>query len=919
MLYIAETPQPKTPIADATPKWCRSTAGDIVLNTYTKDPEVYDADAELARLLAVHEAKLIEAATDPSMLAIGDGPDVLMGWDTEYFDDPVTGVKRIISNQLHLLAEGGELSDIYFSHDGGRISLISRVVRLVLKAYDKKMIRHWPRRIIIGAYFVRADMDSIEEFQGMKSQLDSAGGRICTIGKAITYSLLPQSFGAMSEMLDSDDDKMPSATPQRTSTVVMESGRLRLLSLFFRDMAAYTVMGTPLEAVGEQIGIPKVDIGDYAKDRMDLLLAGDKPLFERYALTDPKIVVKFMAETMLLAKELTGSSELPPTASSLAQKFFLKTLKDADLDRAQCFGVRVVKTSVWSERADRVRTVTEEVPIPQREDHRDFITQCYHGGLNSAMYAGPSEIDDWRDWDLKAAYPSAMLSIRLIDFENPRVSTNIDDFMGDVIGFAHVEFACDAGQPFGLLVDGGNRGLLAPRAGRAHCTAAELAVAVRNGVKITKFHHGVVYHSKTDDAGRPVETRLFELCIREGRRRRAQFPKGSAQEQLMKLILNSLYGRTAMGLKAKKVFDTRSGQSVQLPQSAITNEVIAAHATGVVRATLMEILCNLPPGKRALSVTTDGFICNCSFEELPLNGVMAQRYMDWAELATGQREILEEKHRARQVIVMKTRGQITAEYNNDVSADKKTILAKVGVSPPSAILKADHNEYMLDLYLSRHPGQKTQTRPFVSTRAQWTTDTRFTRLTREQRLNLEPDMKNRLINPRMIGVRGREHIAFDMEPWPTAEDGLMARAIFDGWIKKNCLKTMADWESWLQYYQLGLARSAKRRDDGVGIGIRMTDEGAVGLLRRLFLRAWNREHVGLHKTVSGPKLAEWLTGIGMITSADDVKNASRKTLRYEEGVVPRSSDVMAAMALLQARFPEAELEKLLVPAALLIS
>lgn len=919
MLHTTETPLPKRPTAEATPKWCKSTAGDIVLKTYTKDPEVYDADAELARLLAVHEAKLLEAATDPSQLAIGDGPDVLMGWDTEYFDDPVSGVKRIISNQLHLVAEGGELSDIFFSPDGGRISLINRVVRLLLKASEKKVIRQWPRRVIIGAYFLRADLDSIEEFQGMKSQLDSAGGRICTIGKAITYSLLPQGFGAIPEMLDSDDDKMPSITPRQTSTVVMDNGRLRLLSLFFRDMAAYTVMGTPLEAVGEQIGIPKVDIGDYAKDRMDLLLAGDKPLYERYALTDPKIVVKFMAETMLLAKELTGSSELPPTASSLAQKFFLKTLKDAGLDRAQCLGVHTVKTSVWSERADRVRTVTEEVPIPQREDHRAFVTLCYHGGLNSAMYAGPSEIDDWRDWDLKAAYPSAMLSIRLIDFENPLVSTNINDFMGDVIGFAHVEFVCDGSQPFGLLVDGGNRGLLSPRAGRAHCTAAELAVAVRNGVRITKFHHGVIYPSKTDEAGRVVETRLFEPAIREGRRRRGQFPKGSAKEHLMKLMLNSLYGRASMGLKQKKVFDTRSGQSVQMPQSAITNEVVAAHATGAVRATLMEILCNLPAGKRALSVTTDGFICNCSFDELPLNGVMAQRYMDWAELATGKREILEEKHRARQVIVMKTRGQITAEYNDDVSADQKTILAKVGVSPPPAVPKSEHNEYMYNLYMGRRPGQKTQTRPFVSTRVQWMTDTRFTRLTREQSLNLEPDMKNRLINPRMVSVRGGEHIAFDMENWPTAEDGLVARAIFDGWIKKNCLKTLTDWVSWLQHYQLGLARRAKRRDGGSGIGIHMTDEGAVGLLRRLFLRAWNREQVGLRKTISGPKLAEWLTGIGMTTTADDVKNASRKTLRYEEGVVPRSLEVMAALALLQAQFPQAELEKLLVPADLMIT
>jgi len=57
----------------------------------------------------------------------------------------------------------------------------------------------------------------------MKSQLDSAGGRICTIGNAITYSLLPQSFGAMSESIDPDDEKMPSSIPRRTSTVVLET------------------------------------------------------------------------------------------------------------------------------------------------------------------------------------------------------------------------------------------------------------------------------------------------------------------------------------------------------------------------------------------------------------------------------------------------------------------------------------------------------------------------------------------------------------------------------------------------------------------------------------------------------------------------------------------------------------------------
>ena len=99
----------------------------------------------------------------------------------------------------------------------------------------------------------------------------------------------------------------------------------------------------------------------------------------------------------------------------------------------------------------------------------------------------------------------------------------------------------------------------------------------------------------------------------------------------------------------------------------------------------------------------------------------------------------------------------------------------------------------------------------------------------------------------------------------------------------------------------------------------LTDEGSVGLLRRLFLRAWNREQLGLRKTMSGARLAWLLTALGLKTRPDDVKNASRKSLRYEEGIVPRSTEVMAAFAQLQENFPEADLEKLLVPAELLLA
>lgn len=915
-------PVPDADIFHPVTKRCKASTGGIVLDNYTADPTDFDAEAEIERMLAIHEAQLAEACADPSQILIGSGPDCLIGFDSEYTNDPVTNEKKIVCVQLHLLAEGGELSEVFYSQAGERLPLVNCVTRLLLAAMGKNIVRLWPKRVILGAYFLRADLDSISEFQELKRELDSAGGRICTIGKAITYSLLPH---AIEDVLGQATDAAAendggTALPRRLSAAISDNGRLRLLSLVFRDMAGFVAMGTALEDVGTQLGIEKVELGpDDDKARMDLVLKRDPVLFDRYARTDAHIVVKFMAETMLQARELTGSSDLPPTASALAQKFFLKTLQDAGLSREECLGVQKVKTAVWSERADRVRTITNEVPVAERDDHRSFVTKCYHGGMNMVMHSGPSEIDTWRDWDLITAYPSAMLSIREIDFRRPRVSTNVEDFLGDVLGFAHVEFAYpDSVIRPGLPVDGDTRGLLYPRTGRSYCTAPELAVAVRQGCQITVFHHGVLFPWKQDaETGEPSDIRIFEPFVREGRQRRARYEKGSAPELLIKLIMNSLYGRTAMGLKEKKVYDTRSGQSVTLPPSAITNEVIAAHVTGAIRATLVEILSNLPPGKRALSVTTDGFICNCTLEELSLDGVMAQRYMDWTERVTGRREILEEKHRVKQVVVMKTRGQITAERDESAAENKQTVLAKVGVSPPKEVPKSGHNEYMLDLYLNRHPGQRTTTRPFISVRDQWSTDAGFVRLEREQTLNLEPDWKNRLINPRMVKVRGMNHIACDSVPWETAEQGLMARAIFDGWCRKNTLRTLDDWAQWEEYYQFGLARRAKRSQDKPGPGLHMTREGAVGVLRRMFLRAWTREELGLTKTMSASKLAAWLTANRMKTSHYDVKNASRETHRFEEGVVPRTPEVLDLLQVLKTQFPEADLDRLLLPANLL--
>lgn len=893
---------------------CKTATGDLTLSTYTADYSNYDAEADLARLMAVHETLLAEAMTDPSKLLLGQGPDVILGFDTETSTDPVTGAKVTLSLQLHLIGEGGELSRIFYARGGVAPSLVACTIKVLLEAMEKGRIKLWPARVIVCAYFMRADLGALppDEFDALKNRVDNAGGRISTVGSAITYSLMDHQPRADPGSAD-DPDAEPSGTPRRASAVVGIKGQMRLLQLVFRDIAGHVAMGKSLADVGDQIGVPKVDIGSYDKARMDVLLAQDKPLFERYAMTDALICARFMAELRIICAELTGNPDVPPTASGMAQRFCLKTMKDAGLSREECFGVMTHRSPVWNEKADKVRTRTTEVLVPGRDDHASFVTKCYHGGMNSSFYAGPTPVGEYFDWDLTSAYSTAMLSIPLLAFDNPITTTDLEEFMGDVIGFAHVDFEYPQGFRYpGLPVDGAHRGLLYPRKGSSHCTAAELSVAAKHGCQIT-IRHGVIFRTRESrDQRQSDDVRIFEPFVREGRRLRAMYPKGSAQEQYMKLVLNGCYGRLAQGLKEKTVFDTRSGGSVQMPRSAITNEVMASHVTGLIRAVLAEIAASLRPDRRLYSVTTDGFITDATLDELPLDGPMARRFAALSMRATGVPSVLEAKHRVRQVIVMRTRGQITTEIDPTAPESMRTILAKVGVSPPPGVLRDAHNEYMVDLYLHRSPGQLTTTRPFVSTRAQWTAGVEFGRIERTQRLNLEPDLKNRLVNPRMISVRGVKHIACDTVPWDTAEEGLAARALFDGWTRNNCLQTLEDWASWQGHFQFGVARRAKRQEGKPGAGIHMTEEGPLGLLRRMFLRAWTRKLLGITPHLSAPKLAVWLTENGMATSLNDVKNASRNTQRFEEGVVPRSPEVVQALAVLNELCPGAHLDLLLV-------
>ena len=166
-----------------------------------------------------------------------------------------------------------------------------------------------------------------------------------------------------------------------------------------------------------------------------------------------------------------------------------------------------------------------------------------------------------------------------------------------------------------LPVRAGQYGLVYPLEGASWCTGFELAVALDQGAEI-EVEHGVFVPWRSEV--RPFAE--FAAAIKELRDRH---PKGSLMERLAKEMGNSLYGKVAQQVAAwrpsgggRRVFDSRSGEMRDMPPSSITCAPIAAAVTGLVRATLSEILALMPAEHAVFSATTDGLLTTCPPEAL---------------------------------------------------------------------------------------------------------------------------------------------------------------------------------------------------------------------------------------------------------------------------------------------------------------
>ena len=860
----------------------------------------YDPESEFERLEEVLEHQMNDLCADPKEPRVGQGPEVYIGFDSEFVPgkkvEGKTGPNTVLSLQFYLVGERGSLSRVVYPSGESRSdrpSFYLTISSLINEALETGVILEWPKRVVICGFFLRLDLPAFGDLVTFKRNLDTAGGRVSSVNSGVNFEA--------KFVIEEDPEDLERLLKNKSYVAIGPDGITRLLLVSFVDVGSHVAVGTSIADMGDLIGLPKLLIPEgHSIERMDLLLEGDKTAFEAYGLRDAEIAVRYFQRLLDFAETHTGSRSLPVTASGLAVKIFKKQLRSAGTSFNDAFGVKETTYTCWNADKGHVVTPKKISPTDMRKIIEPFVSSCYSGGRNECYAFGPSVTGVWNDFDLAGAYTTGLVDLRHIDYENFRVTHDLNDFIGHVLGFAYVDFSFPAETRFpSLPVRGKNDGLFYPLTGTSYCTAPEIEVALSLGCDI-KIKHGLVIPWLEGD------DRLFEPYVAGIRKLRKSLAKGSIDELYAKLLGNSLYGKTAQGLKKKTVFDTRGMKSVELPHSELTNAAIAAHTTGFIRALLSELIAGVPNHRKVLSATTDGFITDAVDTELDLAGTMALRFKALCHRVAPDSPMLELKHRVRQLVAMKTRGQITGLAHSDY----KLILAKAGVSPP---VPADqHNEYMLKLFLDRVPEQKTETRPFTPIRDQWNKDLDVVRSTREILLNLEFDFKRRLCDPVIVAVNNADlginacHVSLGSRPWNSIDEAERARAVFDGWRRERCLKTLDDWLDWDNHFQFVLARD-RLKSTGKSAGIRDTGNGSVDIFRRLFLRAYSQELCGLNKSMSYSELAQWLTHQGYITTVDELKNAKRS--KFIENVIPHTDRMRQFASLLYNRFPDIEINK----------
>ena len=696
------------------------------------------------------------------------------------------------------------------------------------EAKTKGVIDKLPASVTVVGFFLRADLTTLKDWPSLKAKVDSVRNTFASISRPVIKSICR-----------------------------------RKMTISFVDAMLLSPQGSSLKTVGTSIGFDKIDLPPGQIERMDVLLAENPKLFERYALQDAVIAARYLERISKVLPAQFGVDKPVFTLGAAGVLLIRKEVENLGISPDSYFGY--------------VRHRRAKHYLPCLTEVWPFASNCYHGGRNEAFYLGytPSG-QTLYDVDLTSAYTTAMAMIRAPDWEFARQELDLGELavVCEAVTVARVRFTFPPEIRIpSLPVRAGGRGLIYPLQGTSWCTGPELVVALSQGAKIVVEAGWRI--DWIEGSSSPFES--FTRTINSVRKK-AKAQRDVLLDKLAKEIGNSGYGKVAQAVdttrtiadggvdapRGQRVFDSRSGQMKTLPPSSITNPMMAAITTGLVRAAVSEALARLPDDAVLCSVTTDGFLSSAPVEFVDQNGPIAKAFIETrTRITPDDPRIWEEKHRVGRALITKTRGAISIEPF-DVDSPGTPVLARAGFkleNRPSDLWEecAQWGKVCAD----REHDTRLSAKSLTPLRTQWVKDADLVEVQRQVRLNLDFDLKREPVDP--VDVEGV--ITANTRPWSTIEEFDRHRDALENWKKsqRRVLKTVADLSD-LQAWTI--SRPGQRASGS-------TNQSGRPPLVNAFLKA-----VTLGELEPGEwpyrRIAEFLTACGWPVSVDIVKQAKKR-------------------------------------------
>jgi len=871
-----------------------------------RDPEAFLLASNSAVIREEPNGTLAEFSIDRDDVLIDlkrDQGFLILGFDTEYqqrrkFYEHAEIKNRlakyeVLSYQFHAINyTGAEWSGIAIpDQPKGRLSF----TEFLVYALGKGVLRgqQIPKTIILVGHYNRADVPAFDDTKQLFPRLKNVRNSLVSLGVPIKVRI------AFSE---ADDDHVEVNIYVRDTILLTAANRRSLAQI------------APLVGV-EKIKLAETDEEDRRiKERMKLLLAGDWKLFREYALLDAEICARYYKRLADTVARITG--DFAPTAlSSIGMKLLINDWEASGLDPVDVVGREHVEEQVYDDKRHVFRTEKRQPFIQELHYWIDFATDCYHGGRNEQLWFGPSPAGSFSDFDLSGAYPTVMAGIGRPRWAEAQVVKELSDIGSGDLGLVWVEFEFPASVRYPVLPVRSQNGIIFPLKGRSCCAMPEIELARRLGCRL-KLLLGIRIPTDVDD-------RIFFPFIKQSIANRfaARDAGNEFDEAFWKEATNSCYGKTAQGLRDKRVFNLKTKRGQRVSPSPITNPFLAAEITSGVRAVVGEIMNNIPVHRMVFSVTTDGFITDATEEEMRVAkaGPLATKFGRLRRELTGTDDTLKEKHSVRQLLGWRTRGQATI-LPGEAGGEESIVLARAGIKPPIFSTElSDQNAYIVQTFFDRTPKSEIDFMVHTSIRETllWDADLVSKKIPRH--ISMEFDFKRKPHAAAMIsGVcptlgRQFDHIAFSTRPWETIEEFNKMRRFWDDHWKTNprCIKTLTDFRDLARFFDMIAGLDAKDASY-----LKKTPTADVNRLQRDLCRAFKNGAAGLssYSSMSAVDFAALLNEIGfeaygVPTTRATVENGKRVAFRPH--TTPRTAPVIQLLKRLAEWIPDLEADVIL--------